>query len=415
MALVLAFGVVLLISVSLSGIAARTVLSTALLFLLAGALIGQGGFGLIAIHPTDPLVSTLADIALFTVLFTDGQRANLPALRESWRLSGRALGLGMPLTMVGIALPAHFLTGLDWPTALLLGAILSPTDPVFASAIVGRTDVPLRLRRLLNVESGLNDGLALPFVLIFLATAAHEQSHLGTVAIELVAGLVLGIVISALVALAWRTRLLTAEPRLQALGPVAIAVLLYATCHLTDANPYLAAFAAGATLATLDRVAAEHFEPVGDLVSEITKFAALLVFGALITPERLSHLTLGGWALAVVVIVLVRPAAMLLSLLGTPLSRREQATAAWFGPKGFASVVYGLLALQSGIADAETVFDLVAVTIALSIVLHSSTDVPVARALRVEPPDNLPTGTPDQDNAVVPPREHDKNDQGTGT
>ncbi|GLY42766.1 peptidase [Amycolatopsis sp. NBRC 101858] len=392
MALVLAFGVVLLISVSLSGVAARTVLSTALLFLLAGALIGQGGFGLVKIAPHDPLVTALADIALFTVLFTDGQRANVRALREGWRLSGRALGLGMPLTMIGIAVPAHFLVGLDWPTALLLGAILSPTDPVFAAAIVGRDDVPLRLRRLLNVESGLNDGLALPFVLIFLATAAHADSDLGTVGIELVLGLVLGIAIPALVTLAWRLKVLTAEPRLQALGPLAIAVMLYAACHLTHANPYLAAFAAGSTLATMDKLAAEHFEPLGDLLSEITKFAALLVFGALVTPERLGHLSVGGWVLAVLAIVLVRPAAMLLSLLRTKMSGRERAAAAWFGPKGFASVVYGLLALQSGIPDAELVFDLVTVTIALSIVLHSSTDVPVAKALSFEPPDNLPTG-----------------------
>ncbi|WP_439381120.1 cation:proton antiporter [Amycolatopsis lexingtonensis] len=397
MALVLAFGVVLLVSVSLSGVAARTVLSTALLFLLAGAVIGQGGLGLVHIAPHDPLVTALADIALFTVLFTDGQRASLPALRAGWRLSGRALGLGMPLTMVGIAVPAHFLVGLDWPTALLLGAILSPTDPVFAAAIVGRDDVPLRLRRLLNVESGLNDGLALPFVLIFLATAAHTSSDLGTVGLELVLGLVLGIAVPALVALAWRLKVLTAEPRLQALGPLAIAVMLYAACHLTHANPYLAAFAAGSTLATLDKVAAEHFEPLGDLLSEITKFAALLVFGALITPDRLSHLGVGGWVLAVLAIVLVRPAAMALSLLRTPLAGRERAAAAWFGPKGFASVVYGLLALQSGIPDAELVFDLVAVTIALSIVLHSSTDVPVARVLSFEPPDNLPTGRQETD------------------
>ncbi|GLZ42281.1 cation:proton antiporter [Actinokineospora sp. NBRC 105648] len=392
MMLVLAFGVVMLISVSLSGVAARTVLSTALLFLLAGALLGRGGLGVIDIQPDTPMVTVLADIALFTVLFTDGQRANLPALREGWRLSGRALGLGMPLTMIGVAVPAYFLVGLDWPTALLLGAILAPTDPVFAAAIVGRDDVPLRLRRLLNVESGLNDGLALPFVLIFLATAADTESHLGTVAVELLLGLVLGVAVPALVALAWRLRVLTAEPRLQALGPLAIGVMLYAACHLTHANPYLAAFAAGSTLATLDRVAAEHFEPLGDLLSETTKFAALLVFGALITPERLSHLSLGGWAVAVLAIVVVRPASMLLSLVRTRLPRRERYTAAWFGPKGFASVVYGLLALQSGIPDSEVVFDLVAVTIALSIVLHSSTDVPVARALRVEPPDNLPTG-----------------------
>lgn len=397
MALVLAFGVVLVISVSLSGVAARTVLSTALLFLVAGALIGQGGFGLVEVNPADPLVTFLADLALFTVLFTDGQRANLAALREGWRESGRALGLGMPLTMIGIAVPAHYLAGLDWASALLLGAILSPTDPVFASAIVGRTDVPLRLRRLLNVESGLNDGLALPFVLIFLAVAAHERSNLGEVGLELVAGLGLGVAVPLVVAMAWRLRVLTAEPRLQALGPFAIAVMLYAACHLTHANPYLAAFAAGVTLATIDPLAAERFEPFGDLLSEITKFAALLVFGALITPARLSQLTVGGWTVAVLAILLVRPAAMLLSLLRSRLTRRERLTAAWFGPKGFASVVYGLLALQSGIPDNVAIFDLVAVTIALSIVLHSSTDVPVAHALRVEPPDNLPGGRQDHD------------------
>jgi NhaP-type Na+/H+ or K+/H+ antiporter len=370
MTLVLAFGVVLLISVSLSGVAARTVLSTALLFLVAGALLGEGGFGLVAIPSDGPFVTTLADLALFTVLFTDGQR-------------------------VGIAVPAHFLAGLDWPTAFLVGAILSPTDPVFAAAIVGRADVPLRLRRLLNVESGLNDGLALPFVLIFLATAAGQDAHLGTVALELVAGLALGVVVPAVVVLAWRLRVLTAEPRLQALGPLAIAVLLYATCHLTHANPYLAAFAAGSTIATLDRTAAEHFEHFGDLLSETTKFAALLVFGALITPDRIADLSAGDWAVAVIAILLVRPAAMMLSLLRTTLPARERSVAAWFGPKGFASVVYVLLAVQAGIPAGDHVFDLVAITIAMSIVLHSSTDVPVAKALRVEPPDNLPTGRPD--------------------
>jgi len=403
-ALVLAFGVVLLVSVSLSGVAARTVLSTALMFLVAGALIGPGGFGIVALGPDDDLIAALADIALFTVLFTDGQRANVRALKENWRLSGRALGLGMPLTMVGIAVPAHYLAGLNWPTAFLLGAILSPTDPVLAAALVGRSDIPLRLRRLLNVESGLNDGLALPFVLIFLATAKHESSHLSTVLLELFGGLLIGFAVAALVALAWRSKVLTAEPRLQPLGPVAIAVVVYASCHLTEANPYLAAFAAGSTLATLDTVAAERFEPFGDLLAEITKFAALLVFGALITPDRLSHLGWQGWLLALLAILVVRPASLLVSLVRTPMPRRERLTAAWFGPKGFASVVYGLLALQAGIPNSELVFDLVAVTIALSIILHSSTDVPVARVLRIEPPDNLPTGQPDPGEPQYSPR-----------
>ncbi|CAM4421863.1 potassium/proton antiporter [Mycobacterium basiliense] len=390
MSLVLAFGVVLLISVSLSGVAARTVLSSALLFLVAGAVLGPGMLGLDNIGPDDPIVAALSDVALFTVLFTDGQRANLHELRENWPLSGRALGVGMPLTMVGIAVPAHFLAGLNWPTAFLIGAILSPTDPVFAAAIVGRTDVPARLRRLLNVESGLNDGLALPFVMIFLATEQGAGADVLWVGVELVLGLVFGVGVAAGVALAWRTKILTAEPHLQPLGPLAIALVVYSACHLTHANPYLAAFAAGSALATMDHVAAESFQPFGDLLSEVTKYAALIVFGALITPQRLSGLSWQDWLLAVVVILAIRPATMLLSLLRTQLTRQERLTAAWFGPKGFASVVYGLLALQSGIANRELVFDVVAVTIALSIVLHSSTDVPIAKALQVEPPDDLP-------------------------
>lgn len=390
MVLILAFGVVLLISVSLSGLAARSVLSTALLFLVAGAVLGPGGLGVDHIQADDPIVSMMADLALFTVLFTDGQRASLPALRENWRLSGRALGLAMPLTMVGIALPAHFLLGLDWTTAFLIGAILSPTDPVFASALVGRTDVPLKLRRLLNVESGLNDGLALPFVLILLSTAAHQSSEVGQIGVELVAGLAVGIAVSVAVTLAWRIPLLTSEPRLQPLGPAAVAIIVYATCHLTHANPYLAAFAAGSALATMDGIAADAFEPFGDLLAELTKFAALLVFGALITPHRLTGLSWLEWLLPILAIVVVRPVAMLLSLLRTRLPTSQRLTAAWFGPKGFASVVYGLLVLQSGIPDADRVFDIVAATIALSIILHSTTDVPVARMLRVEPPDDLP-------------------------
>jgi sodium/hydrogen antiporter len=106
----------------------------------------------------------------------------------------------------------------------------------------------------------------------------------------------------------------------------------------------------------------------------------------------LSHLGWTAWLFAILPIIVVRPGSLTLSLVGTSLPWRERLTAAWFGPKGFASVVYGLLALQSGIADAELLFNLVAITIALSIVLHSSTDVPIARKLRIEPPDNLPTG-----------------------
>ncbi|MEZ4409325.1 MAG: cation:proton antiporter [Polyangiales bacterium] len=384
MTIVLAYGLVLLLTVSLSAVAARTVLSTALPFLVAGAVIGRGGFGWVDVPSDSASVSRLADIALFTVLFTDGQRACFSELRAEWRASGRALGIGMPLAMVGVALPAHFLAHLGWSEAFLLGAVLAPTDPVFASALVGREDISLRLRRLLNIESGLNDGLALPFVMVFLSLSSREPVHPAALASELGLGLLLGVAIPGLVALAFRVPGVDAEHRLRPLGPLSVGLIVYAACHLLHANPYLAAFAAGSTVATAAPAAAERFAPLGEVLSEVTKFAALLVFGAVITPARLSHLTWREWLVAALALAVVRPLSMALPLARSPLSMKEKAAAAWFGPKGFASVVYGLLVLQSHARSREHVFDLVALTTALSIALHSSADVPVAKALQVE-------------------------------
>jgi len=385
MALVAVFGVALLVAVLVSGLAARTVLSTSLLVLLAGALAGPGGLGLVDVTPDGGLVERLADLALFTVLFVDGQKAGVSELRKAWRLAGRALVLGMPLTFLGIAGLVTVFTSLHGVYALLVAAILSPTDPVFASAIVGRDDVPARLRQLLNVESGLNDGLALPVVLVLLAVAdkGNDQQPLLLLA-ELVGGVALGIAVPLLVRLTCRIKLLGAEQRLQPLGGVAIGIVVFGLAALTHANPYLAAFAAGSTLATVLPDMRNAFHEMGELLSEVAKLAALLVFGALLTPHLLAQAGVGGWVVAVLSVLLVRPGTLLLSLTGARLPRRQRLAAAWFGPKGFASVVYGLLVINRGIAQAEEVFVLVAVSIAVSIVAHSSTDVLVARRFEVE-------------------------------
>ncbi|NJP48452.1 cation:proton antiporter, partial [Actinacidiphila epipremni] len=388
MVLIVVFGAALLTAVLLSGLAARSVLSTSLLFLVGGALVGDGVLGLVHITADSGIVATTADLALFTVLFTDGMHVSFPSLRAAWRNPVRALGIGMPLAFAGMALLTHWLVGLDWTTSFLVGAVLAPTDPVFASAIVGRREVPARLRQLLNVESGLNDGLALPVVLVLIAAAGPAagaaDDSLPHIGLELVGGLALGIVLPLLVASVVRLPLLGAEPKLQPLLPLATGVILYATCHLTHANPYLAAFSAGAVLASVSPQGKAAFEPLGGALAELSKFAALLVFGSLLTPGLFGDLSLGGYVAVVLAIVLVRPASLLVSLARSGIERREQLTAAWFGPKGFASVVYGLLVLQSGIPQAERAYTLIAVCIAFSIVAHSSTDVPIARMFDVE-------------------------------
>ncbi|MET9041223.1 cation:proton antiporter [Streptomyces mirabilis] len=400
MVLVVVFGAALLVSVLLSGLAARTVLSTSFLFLVGGALVSDGFLGLIHITPDSEIVSVTADLALFAVLFTDGMYVSLPKLRANWRNPARALGLGMPLAFVFMALVTHYLVDLDWTTSFLVGAVLAPTDPVFASAIVGRAEVPAKLRQLLNVESGINDGLALPVVLVLIAaaspTAGNADASGSTIALELVLGLAFGVLLPLVVNGLVRFRLLGAEPKLQPLLPLATGIILYAACHLTHANPYLAAFSAGAVLAHTSPEAKASFEPLGEALAELTKFAALLVFGALLTPRLLGDLSWGGYAAVILAIFLIRPASLLLSLLGTRISRKERLVAAWFGPKGFASVVYGLLVLQSGIPQAEEAFTLIAVCIAISIIAHSSTDVPIARAFDVEDLAGIPGG-PDGD------------------
>ncbi|MFR9796539.1 cation:proton antiporter [Streptomyces sp. MS06] len=405
MVLVVVFGVALLVAVLLSGLAARTVLSTSFLFLVGGALVSDGFLGLIHITPDSPIVSVTADLALFAVLFTDGMHVSLPTLRANWKNPARALGLGMPLASVFMALVTHYLVGLDWTTSFLVGAVLAPTDPVFASAIVGRAEVPAKLRQLLNVESGINDGLALPVVLLLIAaagpTAAGMEASPGKIAAELLLGLVFGIVLPLVVNELARFPLLGAEPKLQPLLPLAVGVILYAGCHLTHANPYLAAFSAGAVLAHVSPEAKRSFEPLGEAAAELAKFTALLVFGALLTPQLFGDLSFGGYVAVILAIVLIRPVSLLVSLVGTPISRKEKLVAAWFGPKGFASVVYGLLVLHSGIPHAEQAFTLIAVCIAFSIIAHSSTDVPIARAFDVEELAGIPDDDDNDDGTAA--------------
>jgi NhaP-type Na+/H+ or K+/H+ antiporter len=378
--LLLAFALLLLAAVLLSSLAHRTVLSTAVLFLAGGFLLGDGILGVISLTPQDDAVRILAELALFAVLFTDGMKAGWPQLRTAWRLPGRALGWGMPLTLVVTAVAAHFIVGLDWPHSLLIGAVLAPTDPVFASALVGNDKVPQRLRHLLNVESGVNDGIALPFVMVFLAVCAGSSDlGLGALGLELLWGLLIGVGVPWLALRLERLRFFAASTQYEPLNAVAIGAVVLAMSQAVHGNLFIAAFTAGLTVATVGPRQRHAFEHFGELGAELLKLAALLVFGALISPVFLAEIGWTGWIFVGVAIVIARPVALWLSFLGAGLNLREQAAAMWFGPKGFASVVYGLIVLESGITKADVLFHLIAGTIVVSILLHSSTDVTVAR------------------------------------
>ena len=187
-----------------------------------------------------------------------------------------------------------------------------------------------------------------------------------------------------------RTRFFAASTQYEPLNAVAIGLLVLALGKVTHGNLFLAAFAAGITVATFGPRQREAFEHFGELVAELLKLAALLVFGALISPEFLGEIPWTGWVFAVLALVVARPVALWMSFLRLRPAVREQLAAMWFGPKGFASVVYGLLVLESGIAAADEIFHLVALTIVISILAHSSTDIVVARAFDQPEPRGLP-------------------------
>jgi sodium/hydrogen antiporter len=380
--LLLCFAVLLLAGVLISERASRTVISTAVLFLLAGFALGQGVLDIIPVESGDPVVGILAELALFSVLFTDGMRVGLSQLRSAWRLPGRALLLGLPLTLALTAVLAHYIAGLPWLESFLLGAVLAPTDPVFAAAIVGREEVPGRLRHLLNVESGVNDGLALPIVLILLAAAGGTEAQGWQLAEEIALGVIVGILVPLAVLRLEKLPFLKAQQGLQPLLTVSIGLLVLAICQASHANLFLGAFTAGITVASYGPEFRHEFEQFGELVTELLKLAAILVFGALITPGFLfREIPFTGWVFAVLALLAARPLALLVSFLGSRFPLRQQVAAMWFGPKGFASVVYGLLVLESGIDYAGELFHLVGLVIVLSILAHSSTDVVLAKKL----------------------------------
>jgi NhaP-type Na+/H+ or K+/H+ antiporter len=172
----LAFGLLLAAGALLAGLAHRSFLSLTALFVLAGFVLGEGGLDVLTFDPASSFVADLAIVALVVILFRDGLEVEWEMLQTSWRLPLRKLVLAMPLTAAIVALGAHVLTDLGWTECFLLGALLAPTDPVLSSSVVTNPRVPRLARHSLNLESGMNDGLALPAVLAFTAALVGTEN-----------------------------------------------------------------------------------------------------------------------------------------------------------------------------------------------------------------------------------------------
>jgi NhaP-type Na+/H+ or K+/H+ antiporter len=379
----LSLGALLVGGALISGIARRSMLSLAAVFVLAGFLLGGGATGVLHFDGRSAFVADLANVALIVILFRDGLEVEGEMLQRHWHLPLRKIVLAMPLTAAIVAVGARALIGLSWTESFLLGALLSPTDPVLSSSVVTNPRVPRLVRHSLNLESGLNDGLALPAVLALTAALA-PGSHgfvwwrfvLEDLSIGLAVGLVVGFVASRLMPRqsGLKEGILPPQIALYALGTAFVA---YGVGALTPhGNGLIAVYVAAITLGIKRADIRTYFAAQAEVLVEIVKLGIFVVFGSLLTLHGLFG---DGWAavgLVAVALLVARPIAVFAALAGTGTDVATRGFMSWFGPKGVATMTFSLLVLGQGIASGTRIFNLAALTVFCSIIAHGLTDTP---------------------------------------
>ena len=386
--LILAAGVFLFALVSRLGESGSV--TGPMVFTAFGLIAGPAGLGLIDVPLDDVGLEVIAASTLALALFTDAARIDIRRLDAEHDLPLRLLCLGMPLTMALGGLVAWWLfPGLGFWPALVLGVILAPTDAALGQAVVTNPDVPVRIRQALNVESGLNDGLAFPVLLIALSVAIETQTGRGAagwglftlsqVGLGPLAGIVVGLVgARAVEYCAGRNWMDRAFLQISVLS---LAALAYTGAEAIGGNGFIAAFSAGIVVGTRSRRLLDAVEDFGETEGQLLNLIVFLLFGAVLLPTVLADL---GWvhvAYGILSLTLIRMAPVALCLAGARLLPATIAFIGWFGPRGLASILYLLLILDSeDLAGMPDIAAATLVTVSLSVLLHGATAAPMARA-----------------------------------
>ena len=381
----LVVGGLLLAAAALSGWLRGTVLSISVLSVAAGIVLAE--LDVVSVDPAEKSVLYVVELALVLTLFADGLLVEDELLREHWTPAALALVIAMPLTLAFVALAAKGLFPLlSWQEALLLGAVLSPTDPVVTSTVVTDERIPATVRHTLNLESGLNDGLALPLVLFFLALATGAESA-GTEALRLsgeaVAGACIGVALALGAAWLWpRLPRGGIEHKYVGIYALAIAFLAFGVAEVTGwANGLIAVFVGGIAFAVARHSLPGEYLEFNETLSALFQVITFTMFGALIAATGWDGSTLRLVAFIAFVLLVARPVAVLLAFLPIREPMPNKLFIAWFGPKGVASMLFALLVLSSTDANRSLVFDAASFTIITSIVVHGLTDTVGASAL----------------------------------
>jgi NhaP-type Na+/H+ or K+/H+ antiporter len=364
-----------------------------LVFLVAGFVLGNASWGIVSVDVASSTVHHMAEITLALLLFVDASAVPVAAARHDLPMTVRLLGIGLPLTIVlGTAVAVVVYPSLPIALAGLIAASLAPTDAALSASVLADERLPAGVRRVLNVESGLNDGVATPVVTFCIAATA---SLLGIVGGDddgfgALADLAIGIVVGAGLALAGGRLLGLAhrqgwvQPGSRQLATFALALLAFLVASEAGGNPFVAAFIGGLVFGASAPADAQESVELTELLGSLLSLVLWFVFGAGFVLPAFQQLDGRTVAYAVLSLTVVRMVPVALALLGTGTDRATTAFYGWFGPRGLASVVFALLAFEElGGGDPRVVvaLDTIAITVVASVVAHGITSRPLATRL----------------------------------
>ena len=381
-----------------------------MVFTAAGLLVGLAGAEILPMHGERQTVHLVAEVTLVLVLFSDASRISLRALSGGFVIPLRMLLIGMPLTVLFGTLIAKWVSpDQSWALALLVAAILTPTDAALSQPVVTSDTVPGPIGRGINVESGLNDGLALPLVLVAATLAAgagtldaaQQPGGLAAFALKQImlgplVGVAIGLGAARLLDVAIRAGTLTEV--YQGIFFLSIAFIAYFGAELVGGNGFIAAFTGGLAFGNSLRASARFIEEFMEGEGQLLTMLTFLIFGAVLAPLGFQHASLKTVALAVLFLTVVRMLPIWLSLAGSGLSSYEKLFLGWFGPRGLASILFVLYVLERfAVPGRDELIACVVLTVLISIVAHGLTAGPLAArfaarpgAGRAEPAEKIP-------------------------
>ena len=381
----------LLIYSAVAGRVERSWISGPIVFTGIGFILGPDGLGVLGINITGEGLRLLAELTLAMVLFTDAANADFAIVRRNLGLPERLLGVGLPLTiLLGFVLAAIVFPSLKILEIALLATMLAPTDAALGKPVVTNQAVPAVIREALNLESGLNDGICVPIVVLLLGLAVGTQIEGGTtvhVARVVIEEIGIGAVIG--LALTWTTvRMLRFAERHGWISEhwveipiVALAAACFAAAQATGGSGFIACFVGGLLLSGLGEHHKEELLRGAEHTGEALALLTWVVFGGIVVARMIDRVTWAALLYAVLSLTVVRMLPVFLCLIGTRTSTADKLFIGWFGPRGLATIVFAVLVLDQKLPGNDTIMLAAGWTVLLSIIAHGVTANPLVKAI----------------------------------